>query len=358
MGEYWLGLVWLVVLLALNAFFVAAEFAVISARRSQVEPKAEEGSRPAATALWAMEHATLMLATCQLGITVCSLIILNVAEPSIHHLLEIPFENVGLSEHGVTVASFAFALGIVTFLHVIFGEMVPKNIAFSIPDRAVMVLAVPLVAISRVVKPIIWLLNGVANASLRAVGVEPKDEATSTYTLDEIATIVEQSTEEGLLEDESGTVSATFEFSGKYVGDVEVPIGTLVILPRQTTPADVQAAVEQYGFSRYIVADDGGTPIGYIHVKDVMDLAGTPAFRQPIPYENLRPLARVARSLEIEDALERLRRTGDHIAIVIDDQGRIAGALFLEDIIEVLVGEVYDSTQRIRPLRTRSSLAS
>jgi CBS domain containing-hemolysin-like protein len=358
MGEYWTGLVWLVVLLALNAFFVGAEFAVISARRSQIEPKAEAGSRPATTALWAMEHATLMLATCQLGITVCSLVILNVAEPSIHHLIELPFGETGLSERTVTLISFAVALGVVTFLHVVFGEMVPKNIAFSIPDRAVLILAVPLVFVSRVVRPVIWLLNEVANNSLRLVGVEPKDEANSTYTLDEIATIVEQSTEEGLLEDESGTVTATFEFSGKYVSDVEVPIGSLVILPPETTPADVQEAVVRHGFSRYIVADRGGTPIGYVHVKDVMDLAGTSAFREPIPFENLRPLDRVDRAVEIEDALERLRRMGDHIAIVIDERGDIAGALFLEDIIEVLVGEVYDSTQRVRPIRPRVALAT
>jgi len=358
MGEYWTGLIWLAVLLGLNAFFVGAEFAVISARRSQIEPSAQAGSRPAATALWAMEHATLMLATCQLGITVCSLVILNVAEPSIHHLLEIPFGETGLSERGVTVVSFAVALGLVTFLHVVFGEMVPKNIAFSIPDRAVLVLGVPLVFISRVVKPIIWLLNEIANKFLRLVGVEPKDEANSTYTFDEIATIVEQSTEEGLLEDESGTVTATFKFSGKFVGDVEVPIGTLVTLPAETTPADVQIAVAQHGFSRYIVADRGGTPIGYVHVKDVMALAGTPAFREPIPFGSLRPLAGLDRSLEIEDALNRLRRSGDHIAIVIDDGGKIAGALFLEDIIEVLVGEVHDSTQRIRPNRSKSALTN
>lgn len=356
MGEYWFGLIWLVVLLALNAFFVAAEFSVISARRSQVEPRAEEGSRPAATALWAMEHATLMLATCQLGITVCSLIILNVAEPSIHHLLEIPFGETGLSKRSVTLVSFAVALGVVTFLHVVFGEMVPKNIAFSIPDKAVLVLAVPLVFISRVVKPVIWFLNEIANHFLRLVGVEPKDETTSTYTFDEIATIVEQSTEEGVLEDESGTVTATFEFSGKCVEDVEVPSGALVILPKETTPADVQTAVERHGFSRYIVADQAGTPIGYVHVKDVLDLAGTPAFRKPIPFESLRPLARIARSVPIEDALDWLRRSGDHIAIVVNDSGAITGALFLEDIIEVLVGEVYDSTQRVRPVRTRAGV--
>src|SRR5215213_10341122 len=98
MGEYWTGLIWLAILLGLNAFFVGAEFAVISARRSQIEPSAQAGSRPAATALWAMEHATLMLATCQLGITVCSLVILTVSEPAIHHLLEIPLGLIGLPE--------------------------------------------------------------------------------------------------------------------------------------------------------------------------------------------------------------------------------------------------------------------
>ena len=352
MTEYLPGLIWLVVLLALNAFFVAAEFAVISARRSQIEPRAEDGSRPAATALWAMEHATLMLATCQLGITVCSLVILNVAEPSIHHLLEIPFEATGLSAGTVAIVSFAVALGLVTFLQVVFGEMVPKNIAFSIPDRAVLVLAMPLVFISRVVKPIIWLLNEIANGALRQAGVEPKDEANSTFTFDEIATIVEQSTEEGVLEDESGTVSAAFEFSGKLVGDVAVPLSGMVVLPAGTTPADVRAAVANRGFSRYLVSDRAGTPVGYVHVKDVMHLSGTPAFDQPIPYETLRPLARLGQHVEIEDALEQLRRSGDHIAIVTNEQGEIAGALFLEDIIEVLVGEVYDSTQRVRPSRS------
>ncbi len=106
------------------------------------------------------------------------------------------------------------------------------------------------------------------------------------------------------------------------------------------------------------MADRSGIPIGYVHVKDVMDLAGTPAFRQPIPFEGLRPLARLDQTVEIEDALDRLRRSGDHIAIVIDERNEIAGALFIEDIIEVLVGEVHDSTQRSRPVRARAALAT
>ncbi len=193
----WAGIAWLVVLLAANAFFVGAEFAVISARRSQIEPHADRGSRAAKTALYAMEHATMMLATCQLGITICSLLILNVSEPAIHHLLEGPLGLTGLPEAAVGVIGFVVALLLVSYLHVVFGEMVPKNLAFSLPDRAVLMLAPPLVAVSKAFHPIIVALNWTANHVLRLFRVEPKDEAASTYTLDEVATIVTQSRREG-----------------------------------------------------------------------------------------------------------------------------------------------------------------
>src|SRR6478736_6662863 len=190
----WWGIAWLFILLAVNAFFVGAEFAVISARRSQIEPRAERGSRAAKTTLWAMEHATLMLATSQLGITVCSLVILNVSEPAIHHLLEIPLGFTTLSAEAIGVIAFIVALVLVTFLHVVFGEMVPKNLAFSVPTRAALILAPPLVLVSKIIYPVIASLNWVANGILRLFRVEPKDEATSTYTLDEVAGIVELST--------------------------------------------------------------------------------------------------------------------------------------------------------------------
>ena len=178
-GVDWWGIAWLGILLVVNAFFVGAEFAVISARRSQIEPRAERGSRAARTALWAMEHATLMLATSQLGITVCSLLILNVSEPAIHHLLEIPLELTGLPAEVVGAIAFAIALIVVSFLHVVLGEMVPKNISFSVPDRAVLILAPPLVAVATVFKPVIWSLNAIANGVLRLFRVEPKNEATN-----------------------------------------------------------------------------------------------------------------------------------------------------------------------------------
>ncbi|WP_347109791.1 hemolysin family protein [Paenarthrobacter sp. S56] len=344
MSEYLPGIIWLVVLLVVNAFFVGAEFAVISARRSQIEPKAEAGSKAAKTTLWAMEHATLMLATSQLGITVCSLLILNVSEPAIHHLLEIPLGLTSLPAEAIGIIAFIVALLLVTFLHVVVGEMVPKNISFSVPTRAALILAPPLVMVAKVFKPVIWTLNGIANSVLRLFRVEPKDEATSAYTLDEVANIVEQSTRVGTLNDTSGTLTAAFEFTAKTVADVEVGIKDMVLLPATSTPADIQRTVAEHGYSRYILTDEDGHPCGYLHLKDVMDLTTPEKFNRPVPEKRIRRLASVYVGNELEDALASMRRSGAHIARVFNADGETTGMLFLEDIIEELVGEVQDAT--------------
>ncbi len=344
MSEYVPGLVWLVVLLFINAFFVGAEFAVISARRSQIEPLSERGSKAAKTTLWAMEHATLMLATSQLGITVCSLLILNVSEPAIHHLLEYPLARTSLSDDAISVIAFVIALVLVTFLHVVLGEMVPKNLSFSVPDRAALMLAPPLVLVARIFKPIIYGLNGLANAVLRLFRVEPKDEATSTYTLDEVANIVEQSTREGALTDTTGTLSAAFDFTAKKVADVEVPMAGVIALPANCTPAQIRQAVVDHGFSRYVLNDTEGQPTGYLHLKDVTDLTAPSDYASPVPTKRVRHLSSVLSSSDLEDALASMRRNGSHLARAVDSEGHVTGVLFLEDIIEELVGEVEDAT--------------
>jgi CBS domain containing-hemolysin-like protein len=341
----WLGIVWLVVLLAGNAFFVAAEFAVISARRSQIEPLAEQGKASAKTALWAMEHATLMLATTQLGITVCSLLILNVSEPAIHHLLEGPLHLTGLPEEAVGTAGFVITLVLVSFLHVVLGEMVPKNISFSVPDRAVLLLATPLVGVARVFRFVIVALNATANGVLRLFRVEPKSEAASAFTLDEVSTIVEQSQREGMLSDTTGTLTAAFEFTSKRVDEVALPLDGLVSLPAGATPADVERAVAKHGFSRYVLLDDEGLPAGYVHLKDVIDLDDD-EFDDPIPAKRIRQLPSLYEKTDLEDALAAMRKSGAHLARAFSESGRTTGVLFLEDIIEELVGEVEDATRR------------
>jgi CBS domain containing-hemolysin-like protein len=346
MSDLW-GILWLAILLLVNAFFVAAEFSIISARRSQIEPRADRGSRAAKTALWAMEHATLMLATTQLGITVCSLLILNVSEPAIHDLVSKPLDLLGWTEAVVGTVSFVIALLIVSFLHVILGELVPKNVSFSIPERAVLVLAPPLVLFATIFRPIIVALNATSNGIVRLFGIQPKNEATSAYTVDEVANIVAQSTREGVLTDSTGTLSAAFEFSTKHAEDVTVGLAKLVTLPDDASAADVQRAVAQYGFSRYVLVDGAGEPTGYLHLKDVLDLDGD-EYTEPVPPRRIRQLISIDGRAEVEDVLATMRSTGVHVARVFYDSGATGGALFLEDIIEELVGEVQDATRRQR----------
>ena len=174
-----------------NGFFVGAEFALISAKRAQIEPRAEAGSKPAQLTIKGMERVSLLLATAQLGVTICSLLILLIVEPSIHHLLEPALLSTGLNEAGVSSVAFAITLILVSFLHVVVGEMVPKNISFSIPERAALVLVPLLYGLALLVKPIVVALNATANGILRLFGVRAKDEANSAFTLDQVEDIVE-----------------------------------------------------------------------------------------------------------------------------------------------------------------------
>ena len=340
-----LGLVWLVVLLASNAFFVGGEFAVISARRAQIEPKAEAGNRAAKITLKAMENVSLMLATAQLGITVSSLLILLIAEPSIHHLLEVPLKAAGIPYDLTYVISFTTALLLVTYLHVVLGEMLPKNIAISIPDRAALVLAPMLYFVAKLVSPIVWTMNAVSNGILRTFRFTPRNEADNAYTLEEVEGIVNESARHGTLEDDSGTILKAFEFTEKRVQDVAVPLAQLISLSTDSNAKELQVAVGEHGFSRYPVLSASGDIVGYWHIKDAL-AANEADMAQTLPAKRLRPMISIAETAELEDALAQMRRSGAHIARSFAADGTVVGCLFLEDIIEELVGEIEDATRR------------
>ena len=336
-------------LLAGNAFFVGAEFAIMSARRSRIEPLVEAGSRPAKIVLGAMENVTLMLATAQLGVTLCSTSLGAVAEPAIARLVEAPLMSMGLPAQASHVVGFTLALALVVYLHVVVGEMVPKNLAVTSPERAALIFAPPLVWISKVFHPIIAGLNAIANLMLRLVGVEPKDEVASAFTAEEVAAIVERSQAEGVLQDDLGLLSGAIEFSERTAAEVMVPASGLVALPLGCTPAEVEKEVARTGYSRFPLVDDGDLA-GYLHVKDVLYAEGE-ARHRPVPTWRVRALASVGPDDEVEDALAAMQRSGAHLARVVrpgaepgaDD---VLGVVFLEDILEELVGEVRDSMQR------------
>ncbi len=329
-----------IVLLLLNAFFVGAEFAVMSARRSQIEPRAAEGSRAARTALGAMENVSLMLACCQLGITICSLGLGAVAEPALAHLLEVPFEAAGVPEAFVHPIAFAIALAVVVYLHVVIGEMVPKNIAIAVPERSALLLATPLVWVAKALGPLIRVLNAIANGALRLGRVEPKDEVSSTYTVEQVQSIVDESRREGLLED-GGLLAGALEFSDLLARDVMVPIADLITVPGTGTADDVERLVSQTGYSRYPVTGEDQALIGYLHLKDVL-VSGDRELSAMA-----RAMQEVGGDTEVEDVLAAMQRSGLHVGRVVDEAGGTLGVLFLEDIIEELVGEIRDGTSRV-----------
>ena len=340
-----MGLVWFVVLLAANAFFVGAEFAVISAKRAQIEPKAEAGNPAAKITLRAMEKVSLMLATAQLGITVSSLLILVVAEPAIHHLVEIPLKAVGIGEAASAVTGFVIALVLVTYLHVVLGEMLPKNIAISIPSRTALILTPVLYFIAQLVKPLVWFLNQVSNLILRLLGFSPRDEANTAFTLEQVEGIVSASQKEGTLADGSGAIGKTFEFTEKKVADVAVPIESLVAMTLVSTAADLQQAVAEHGFSRYPVVGPEADILGYWHIKDGLT-NDEAVMNQPLPSKRLRAMISIPETTDLEDALAQMRKSGAHMVRSFSSAGKVVGCLFLEDIIEELVGEIEDATRR------------
>jgi CBS domain containing-hemolysin-like protein len=338
------GLLLAVFLLAANAFFVGAEFALVSARRSQIEPLAEAGSAMARTTLKAMEHVSLMMAGAQLGITVCSVALGAVAEPAVAHLLEPAFHAMQLPDPLLHPISFTLALAIIVFLHVVFGEMVPKNIAIAGPDRVALVLGPPMMAIVTVLRPVIVALNAIANAVLRLCGVQPRDEVNSTFTREEVAALLEESRGEGILaKDEYDRLAGALDFTENTVASVLMPLDTLATVSHGSSAAEVEEICAETGYSRFPVAAHDGLLIGYLHIKDVLE-ADTERRQQAIAEKWIRPFASVRQCDVLHDALETLQRRGAHMARVIADDGTVLGLATLEDVLEELVGEIRDAS--------------
>lgn len=355
-----------------NAFFVGAEFAVMTARRSQLGPLVDEGRTGARTALWAIEHVSVMLAAAQFGVTVCSVTLGAVAEPAIAHFLEPLLLGIGAPEVAVHPIAFVIALLIASYLHVVFGEMVPKNISIAMPQNALLTLAPPLVAIGKVVAPVIYAMDHTANWFVRLAGLTPRTEIAAAFTTEEVASIVERSEEEGKIHDDLGLLSGSLEFTDRTVGEAMVPLADLVTLTPECTPAQLEHEVSVTGFSRFPVSQHGRIT-GYLHVKDVLYAQGAEHDR-PIGAEHIRQMETVRVDDEVEDAMRQMQRTGIHCAAVVPEAGsatdvdaatdasattgtstttggsidtdRMIGVIFLEDILEELVGEVRDTLQR------------
>jgi CBS domain containing-hemolysin-like protein len=338
------GIILTIVLLAANFFFVGAEFSLIAARRSIIEPRAQEGGRAARMTLWAIENVSLMMAGAQLGITVCSLALGYVTKPMVVYALQEPFGALGVPEAAIDTIAYIIAYALVTFLHVVLGEMVPKNIALAGPERMALVLGPVLVVVVRVLQPVLWTMNAMGNGILRLFKVQPKNEVTSTFTRDEVAGLVGESREGGLLDhqDEKLLLGA-LTFEERSVESIVIPLHEVTTLPAGCTPEQIEK-VAANGYSRFPVQSPDGQLRGYVHVKDLLGL--DPAERsEPLPERLVRDLPRLHVAEHLQTSLRQMQRDGAHLALAVDEAGHPYGIVTLEDMLEELVGQIRDDSR-------------
>jgi CBS domain containing-hemolysin-like protein len=333
-----------ILLLLANGFFVGAEFALIAARRTRIEQLADEGSAPAITALKSIREVSFMLAGAQLGVTMASLGLGFVAEPAVAHGIEAGLGNVVALPIGVLhTLSFVIALTILVFFHMVIGEMAPKNIAIAEPEKTALFLAMPMRAYVNVFRPFIHLLNLLANASVRLLGIEPKDEMLDVHSSREIASMINRSAEEGMLEDfKERLLSGAIELGDRDAGSAMVPRTEMTAIPDSVAPRDIERLVVETGHSRFpVYHDDLDDVVGFFHAKDLLKV---PDDRRDLALNRdlIRTVLIVPESRKLHPLLLDMRREHTHFALVIDEHGGTAGIVTLEDLLEELVGEIRD----------------
>jgi CBS domain containing-hemolysin-like protein len=333
-----------VLMLLGNAFFVGAEFGMVSARRSNIELQALNGSKAAKITLNAMEHVSIMLAGAQLGVTLCSLIFGAVGEPLFAHLLESPFHSAGVPEAWLHPVSFTVALIVMIYFHVVIGEMVPKNLALAGPTKAALWLVPTLVFFVKITRPAVYGLNAIANATLRLIGIKPTEEIASTFSRDEVAGFVKESQREGLLStDEEQLLSGALSLDEQTIRSVLIPFEKLVTTPNNATVEEIEKLSATTGFSRFPIRNRKGSLTGYVHIKDTLSI---PAHEQhqPFPKKYIRDLPTLKTTASLHEALKSMQLSGAHIVRIVDTRKKEVGVVMLEDLMEELVGDITDKT--------------
>ncbi|GAB7103354.1 hemolysin family protein [Streptomyces phaeofaciens JCM 4814] len=318
-----------------SGFFVAAEFALVAARRHRLEKAAAEGRRGAGAALAGMRELSLMLAGAQLGITVCTLGLGSVSKPAISHELDPLLHSLGLPAALSYGVAFAVAMIVVVFLHMVVGEMAPKSWAIAHPERSAMLLSPPFRAVVKAVRPLIRALNALSNALVRLCRVTPRDELASVHDREQLTHLVEESERLGLIsKDDSELITNSLTEPRTPVGDLQVPADRITSVPADADVERILALTTAHDRSRLLVRD-GETVVGSVHARDA--LVARARGRDVTARTLARPVPELAAEDTLGEAVECLRRRRATLAVVRDDTGRLTGLVALDDLLARLL---------------------
>ena len=334
-----LSLFLVVFFLLMNAFFVVAEFALVRVRRSQIDMLAAEGKRGAKNASLIAHDVNSYLSACQLGITLASLALGWLGEPAISELLHPLFALFGLPAGAVSAISFAIGFIIVTALHIVVGELIPKSLAIFSTEKYALFTATPLVWFYKLTYPVMWLFNSITNGIMRMLGHDPADEH-QVYTEDEIRLLIDESTEGGLIDEhQSEFVDNIFDISDKNVADIMTPRPDMVCLNLNASLEDNLRIVDEHLFTRYpVFCKDKDDIVGFVHIKDLRDIPDDATMADV----RIRRAIVVPESMSVMKLMQLLRSERTKMAVAVDEHGGTAGIATMGDVVSEIIGDFDD----------------
>ena len=340
-----LNLVLIAIFIALTAFFVASEFAIIRVRSSRIDQLIEEGSSSAVAAKKVIMNLDEYLSACQLGITITALALGWIAEPTMERILAPVLHMLHISEGVSKVLTFTVAFGVITFLHVVVGELAPKTVAIQKAETITLLTSRPLIFFYKLMYPFIWALNGSAQLIVRFFGLKPATESELAHTEEELRIILSESYKSGEInQSEFKYVNKIFEFDNRIAKEIMVPRTEIVSLSKDDTLESVLSVIKEEKFTRYPVIDgDKDHIIGQINIKEILtDLIGTEKITVKTIEHYSRPIIRVIDTIPIHDLLVKMQKERIHMAILMDEYGGTSGLVTAEDILEEIVGDIRD----------------
>ncbi|MFZ4454478.1 hemolysin family protein [Salibacterium aidingense] len=358
----YINIVLLILLIILTAFFVATEFSIVKARSSRIEQLIEEGNTKAEAAKKVMDGLDEYLSACQLGITITALGLGWLGEPTVETLLHPLFTAFPMPEAATSFLSFAIAFVLVTYLHVVVGELAPKTFAIQKAEAIALTFSTPIIWFYKIMYPFIWLLNGSAQLLTRVFGIRPASEHQTAHTEEELRIILSQSLEKGEINKaEYDFVNRIFAFDNRSAGEIMIPRTEMVTVSLQDSMEDIMQTVSNQRYTRYpVVMEDKDHIAGMIHAKEVLGALASHPDKNIDLSSYLRPMIQVIESTPLTELLVKMRADQTHMAVLLDEYGGTAGIVTVEDILEEIVGEMRDELDKnenpfIQPLNDEDS---